>query len=57
MLTRKDFIILAKMLKESRPLNPEYMWQWSQDVTAVIAACKVINPKFNSAKFREACSE
>ena len=56
-MTRKHFQALAETLKGSRPWNIDSAarFQWEADVKAVASALRQFNPRFNNARFLEAC--
>lgn len=56
-MTRRDYVILAGFLRDMKPINRgEYLErQWSEFVGWLCARLKQDNPRFDEAKFREAC--
>lgn len=64
-MTRKDFVVIAAMLAESRPrvtsalqnVRPATDEQkaWMKQVDNACARLARTNPRFNEARFRQAC--
>lgn len=63
MMTRKQYIVLAQALAESKPIGPSDLKlmhlgaqkQWLRDVKAVAEALTHLNSNFDSAKFLREC--
>ena len=57
-MTRKDYVLLAGALKESRPIwdvADERLDQWQETVRAIVYALETDNPRFDYDKFCAAC--
>jgi len=58
MLTKKTFEVLARGLAATKPQPdagcPAYI-QWTLDVTKVADVCAASNPRFDQARFLQAC--
>lgn len=58
MMTKNDFETIARALRRSKPDIRDFTIrdQWNKDVRTISAACKFLNPRFDSEKFFEACN-
>lgn len=59
-MTRKDYIILARVLKKSKPdfhpqLRGALIDGWARICKEISAALDVDNPRFDRARFLQAC--
>ena len=58
MMTRKDFELIAAVLKREKPLeswSPNKMVQWQLIVHGLISALAQTNPRFDALRFSKAC--
>lgn len=57
MMTRKHFEAIAKALKDSRPLSGTQGQRntWEQCAVNLAGVCREGNPRFDTARFLEAC--
>ncbi len=60
-MTRKDYVLLAKALRDAEPVratigSPERV-AWFAACASVSDALMRENPRFNSARFMDACTE
>lgn len=55
-MTRKDYVLLAAALHRTKPeVNCDLTAQWEIDVRAIATALANTNPRFDRARFLEAC--
>ena len=57
-MTKKDYILLADALAQSRPLpqwDAPLHRQWRADVRYIASALRTTNPRFDADKFIAAC--
>ena len=61
MMTRKDFVVVAKALKDSKPdirqkdVTDEHVKVWENTVENMADALRNTNPNFNRYTFTTAC--
>lgn len=55
-MTKRDYIKLAAALRSAEPTWNEARGQWLKDIGAVAAVLGDDNPRFDLARFFEACT-
>jgi hypothetical protein len=55
MMTRNDYILIARAYAKTRPSVSDALVQWFQDVSAIADVMATQNPRFNRSTFLEAC--
>jgi hypothetical protein len=55
-LQHRHFSAIAAALRNSKPVNPDWLAQWQATVDEFLIVCRASNSKFNRERFLAACN-